>query len=117
VSSLRLVLVTGSRDWERRDIIRERLVRLPEGVEILHGGARGADTMAAEIARSLGIPERAVLPDWDNEGSRAGVLRNVAMLEEEPDLVLAFWDRLSSGTAHTIREARRRGIPVEVFTA
>jgi len=39
------------------------------------------------------------------------------MLDWEPELVLAFWDGRSTGTEHTITEANRRGIPVEVLTA
>jgi hypothetical protein len=113
---VRLVLVCGSRGWDRPDIIRERLKTLPLGVEIIHGAARGADQMAASIAHSLGIPERAYVPDWHHQGRRAGVLRNIEMLEQDPELVLAFWDGESTGTAHTVYEARKRGIPVEVFT-
>jgi hypothetical protein len=39
------------------------------------------------------------------------------MLDQNPGLVIAFWDGKSRGTAHTIGEARRRGIPVEVVSA
>ena len=37
------------------------------------------------------------------------------MLDQKPDLVLAFHDDLgkSRGTADTVGEAKRRGIPVE----
>jgi hypothetical protein len=113
---VKLVLVCGSRDWAYPEIIRRRLLRLPLGVEIIHGGARGADQMAAGLARSLGIPERSEVPDWPLHGRRAGVLRNLKLLDQEPELVIAFWDGRSTGTEHTIEEARRRGIPVEVFT-
>jgi hypothetical protein len=36
------------------------------------------------------------------------------MLDTKPDLVLAFQRDGSRGTQHTIDEARKRGIPVEV---
>jgi hypothetical protein len=39
------------------------------------------------------------------------------MLDDEPDRVLAFQRNGSRGTQHTIDEARRRGIPVEVVDA
>jgi hypothetical protein len=39
------------------------------------------------------------------------------MLDEKPDLVIAYWNGKSNGTAHTISEARKRGIPVEVIVA
>lgn len=108
------VLVCGSRTYHRIPEIGRRLARLPRGSEIIHGGARGADSYAAIYARALGIPERAYPADWRGKGKRAGILRNLAMLDEKPDLVIAFWDGQSTGTKHTIDEARRRGIPVEV---
>ena len=58
-----------------------------------------------------------VLPaDWSRHGRRAGVLRNLAMLDEQPTRVLAYHRAGSPGTTHTITEARRRGIPVVVHT-
>lgn len=40
------------------------------------------------------------------------------MLDEKPDLVVAFHDALhrSRGTKDCVEEAQRRGIPVRVFT-
>lgn len=73
--------------------------------------------MAGEIARSLGLEERVFLPDWNSHGKRAGFMRNIVMLELVPDIVYAFWDGASTGTGHTIGEARRRGIPVDVTLA
>lgn len=71
--------------------------------------------MAGTIALALGFRVESHPADWRGQGARAGILRNLAMLEWEPELVLAFWDGRSTGTAHTIREARRRRIPVEVI--
>lgn len=53
-------------------------------------------------------------PYWDLYRKRAGFLRNCAMLDLEPDLVIAFTTG-SPGTQLTINEARKRGISVEVF--
>lgn len=111
------VLVCGSRslrDGETRLAIRKRLEKLPSGSEVLHGGAQGADTMAAEAALELGLRSSCFPADWRRHGRRAGIVRNVEMLNAQPDLVLAYWDGESAGTAHTVAEARRRGIPVEL---
>ena len=110
------VLVCGSRAWTDAAAIRDRLAKLPSGSEVMHGGARGADRIAGTAATSLGLSVREFPADWKNLGRSAGVQRNLAMLDEEPDLVLAFWLNGSAGTAHTIREARKRGIEVEVLT-
>jgi hypothetical protein len=109
------VLVCGSRDWLDERAIYERLRRFAIGTVLLHGDARGADRLAAGVGRLLGFVVRAFPADWDRHGKKAGILRNLAMLDEQPDLVLAFRVNGSRGTTHTIEAARRRGIPVEVY--
>ena len=108
------VLVCGSRDWADIRPIYDRLRQFGRGVTVIHGAARGADSLAATAARSLGIAEKAFPADWRGKGKRAGIIRNLQMLDEAPDLVIAFQRNGSRGTQHTIDEARRRGIPVEV---
>lgn len=110
-----LVLVCGSRSWHDGIAIRDRLAQLPPGCRVIHGGARGADSLAAIACRALGIPERAYPPDWRGKGRKAGIIRNVEMLDQRPGLVIAFWDGRSTGTAHTVGEAQRRGIALEVY--
>jgi len=111
------VLVCGSRAWLDSAAIRARLAELPRGTTIIHGGARGADQLAATIAHSLGFDAQAFNADWHGRGyydPAAGKKRNLRMLDEQPDLVIAFHKDGSTGTAHTIAHARLRGIPVEV---
>lgn len=109
-----IVLVCGSRKWRDIHAIRMRLLKLPPDCEIIHGAARGADMIAAALATDFGFTVRAFPADWDRHGKAAGPIRNLAMLDERPDLVVAFQVGESSGTQHTINEARKRGIPVEV---
>ncbi len=88
---------------------------LPEGVsEILSGGARGVDASAKEYAEAQGIPLREFLPEYERYGKAAPLRRNLALLAEA-DLVLAFWDGSSRGTAFVIRECRRRGVSLRVI--
>jgi hypothetical protein len=94
--------------------IYDRLKELPRGSTIMHGDARGIDRTAGELADALGFFVEVYPADWERHGRRAGVVRNLEMLAKRPDLVLAFWDGSSRGTKHTIDEARKRGIPVEV---
>ncbi len=110
------VLVCGSRTWRYGGKVYERLRQLPRGTHVIHGGARGADFLAATCADSLGMKVECFPADWKNEGRSAGVQRNLLMLQQQPDLVIAFWDGKSTGTAHTIREAEKRGIPVEIVS-
>lgn len=116
-----LVLVCGSRTWSRDDIIAEQLARLPRGSTIIHGGARGADRIAAAIARKLGLPVEEYPAKWHGRkgvyNPHAGLERNLVMLDRGPDLVLAFHRDNSTGTQHVISEATRRGIRLVVISA
>jgi len=119
------VLVCGSRDWGDAEAIERELCGWPVGTVVVHGAAsrkvrgveQSADMLADRIARAYGYRVEPFPADWKAEPRRAGILRNLAMLDTGPDLVLAFQRNGSRGTQHTIDEARRRGIPVEVFTA
>lgn len=117
-----LVLVCGSRDFEDTAAIHAKLDELPHGVRLIVGCARGADNIAERwgyrhlaSGRCGGVTVSRA--NWHVHGKRAGIVRNLHMLDQEPALVLAFWDGDSKGTAHTITEARRRGIPTEIVFA
>lgn len=109
------VLVCGSRTWMDYWTIFRRLGELPAEAKIIHGAAKGADSIAESVAQFYGLKVQAYPAAWKTHGKRAGVVRNLQMLDEQPDLVIAFWDGKSRGTQHTIDEARKRGIPVEVI--
>lgn len=115
VPRVRRVLVCGSRDWPDYHTIRIQLERLPRGTTIIHGGARGADRMAGTAADALGFPVEVFEAEWDRYGRRAGIIRNREMLDQNPNLVLAFSLNYSAGTEHTIREAQDRGIHCKVI--
>lgn len=125
------VVVCGTREFRTkeenqkvREAVRERIAELDqtfEGEELLviGGGARGPDTWAVQAADELMIHthvEEAVWRQGSFYNPRAGFERNIRMLDMRPDLVIAFWDGYSGGTKHTIDEAEKRGIEVEVYT-
>ena len=115
----RLVVVCGSRTWTDRAAIRHRLLRLPAGTVVLHGGPRGADRLAGTVAAELGLRVEVMRADWARYGRAAGPRHNLAMLDRAPDLVIAFATpslAASRGTRHTVSAARQRGIPIEVTT-
>lgn len=114
---MKRVLICGSRDWQDLGAIFNRVAGLGPKDIVIHGGAVGADRLAEQAARQLGHHTAEVRPLWDHFGKRAGHIRNAAMLDLQPDLVLAFQRNGSKGTQGTIDEARKRGVEVEVFTA
>lgn len=120
-TSERIILVCGSLDWEDGKAIFDALHahRVPgQDQYVIHGDARGADTIAGDVAEKLGYRVIPFPAQWRPGGiynPQAGFNRNLTMLNEEPDLVIAFWLNGSKGTLHTIKNAKRRGIPVEVY--
>src|SRR5262245_38565206 len=85
------VLICGSRIWTDRATIARVMRELDPGTLIVHGAARGADRLADEVARDLGLPRKACPADWGQYGRAAGPIRNQQMLDlERPDRVLAF---------------------------
>ncbi len=108
------ILVCGSRIWSDEAKVLRRLNELPRDAEIIHGDAVGPDRIAHHWAYGLGYVLHVYPARWKLHGRRAGIVRNLRMLDQNPDLVLAFWDGRSNGTGHTIREAEKRGIPVEI---
>lgn len=72
------MLVTGSRIWTDRKKIYDRLKRYPKGTILIHGGADGADTIAAEIGRELGF-EIHCYPYFRDLKRRGGHERNRCM--------------------------------------
>ena len=109
------ILVSGSRGWKNEELIA---AALPDNgpVLVIHGGARGADRIAGKIAKERGLAQRVFVPDWDRLGKRAGILRNIEMLEKgKPDEGLVFWDGKSRGAKHMLDLLRRAGIPTQLF--
>ena len=110
------ILVCGSRNWTDRDLIRNELSSYSGEVSVIHGGARGADAIAGEIAEELGFNVIVCPANWKRFGRAAGPIRNKQMLDQHsPDHVLAFVDSRSVGTRHMIEIARKAGISCSVF--
>ncbi len=112
------VLVTGGRDFTDGDFVFRQLalLHLRYGFMILiHGGARGADTLADVWARGAGVQPckcDALWPYYRARGfyKAAGHARNSAMLLLAPQLVVAFPG--GSGTANMIEQATHAQIAV-----
>ena len=125
-----IVLVTGDRNWKRMDIIERELRKFPADTIIIHGGARGADTLVGFVADKLGMKvmesEKGVKgfpAKWDMYGRAAGPIRNQLMLTriisypDESKRVLAFHNNIaeSLGTKDMVTRARKAGLSVDVI--
>lgn len=117
------LLVCGSRTIDDDDgAFSDELIRIHGGWDqeariktIIHGGARGADTLADNWAKAWNVPVEVYFADWDKHGKSAGYIRNKEMIDSKPDMVIAFWDGVSKGTKHTIDLARQNNIPLRII--
>jgi hypothetical protein len=111
------ILVCGGRDYTDIrtlfKVLNECIPNYPPpyALEIIQGGAKGADFLAKCWAASLGINHTEFRADWKQYGKKSGMIRNQAMLDYGPDLVIAFPGGV--GTADMVRRAEAAGIEVQ----
>lgn len=113
-----IVLICGSREWTNGWVILRELMRFPaEKTTIIHGEARGADSLAGTLAELLGMFVIPVRVKWEIYGKAAGPIRNKQMLAMGPDMVIAFHNDLknSKGTKDMVKIATKQGVFVEVI--
>lgn len=108
------VAIVGSRDFPHQSWVRFYVLGLPAGATVITGGARGVDTWAEEVARGRKLGVEIFPADWQEHGRAAGPIRN-RQIVEAADLVVAFWDGKSRGTASTLALARAAKKKVAIY--
>ena len=127
------ILVTGSRSEkfakENEDRIRKEIQEAigppfsTRTITLIHGGCSGVDAISEKIFHGMGLESKemgwaivsvGVNHELDGSWPGAGPRRNSRMLDEKPDLVLAFPGPDSRGTWDCIKQAVARGIRVEI---
>ncbi len=101
--------IVGSRtynDYEEFKDIVTRLIAKYKHIELVSGGASGADSLAERYAKEFNIPIKIFKPDW-SKGKGAGFIRNV-VIWNNIDLCIAFWDGKSRGTEHSLTLATKQ---------
>ncbi len=108
-----IVVVTGGRDFDDRDLLFRTLDRIHDETPITlisNGGMTGADALSSRWAYERKVDTVCVGALWGKYGSKAGPIRNEWLLSGPTDLLVAFPG--GRGTQSTIGIARRRGIEV-----
>jgi hypothetical protein len=119
------ILVAGSRDivvpswklqYELETIVAFMGVPYPADIEIVTGGARGADASGARWAEEMRFESTVMNADWGKYGKRAGYIRNKQMADYGLDCALIFWDGESRGTKMMIDLLEERSIDYVIVT-
>lgn len=122
------ICVTGGRDFADRDWVFNFLDRIHANdmrggpqyprrlsrlTHIVHGGAKGADTLAGEWARERGIQEVVCPANWDRNGKAAGHIRNSWMLDLlDPEFDIVFPCPGGKGTQGCLNRAFDLGLTI-----
>ena len=80
------------------------LSKFGDRLVIVHGAARGADSLASAWATRNGVKQDSYPAEWDKHGKAAGFIRNEKMWKVA-DAGIIFWDGESKGTKHSIKLA------------
>ncbi len=106
-----IVLVCGGRDYSNGDYLFEKLdeVYAEFGTAcIVHGDAKGADSLADMWANKRGVDVIRCPADWSAHGRAAGPTRNASMLKDyDPNVVVAFPG--GKGTDHMVEISKKHG--------
>jgi len=97
------VAIIGSRtfdNYEKFSFIINKFIEKNPQIEIVSGGANGADSLAKKFALENNIKIKEFLADWENKGKSAGFIRNKDIWDYS-DIGIAFWDGKSKGTEHS----------------
>jgi hypothetical protein len=111
------LIIAGGRDFSNYDLLIESVnLIIPgvPGVEIVSGGAKGADNLGERFAIDNNLQIKRFPAEWDKYGKSAGYRRNSDMADYA-DSCICFWDGQSKGTNHMINLAKQKGLSVTVI--
>lgn len=114
------LIVAGGRDFSDYPLLVREVTHIAEivycdkSVSIVGGGARGADQLGEQFAKSNNVQFYKFPADWNKHGKAAGFIRNKQM-GDFANALLAFWDNKSRGTAHMIEYMRSLKKPVYII--
>lgn len=110
------VIVAGGRDFNDYELLKDRLdyyLSNLTNIEIVSGGATGADSLGESYAKERNLPIKVFKADWNLHGRGAGPKRNRDMSLYGTHLVL-FWDGKSKGSKNMLEEAQKQGLKIKI---
>jgi hypothetical protein len=102
-------IVAGCRDFNNYKYLEATLnlyLCLKTNLEIVSGGANGADKLGERWAKEKGCDLRIFPADWNKHGKAAGPIRNEEMAKYA-DGCIVFWNGESKGTKNMIELAEK----------
>lgn len=109
------VIIAGGRDFKNFELIEETMREFynHQQLEIVCGGAKGADALGLLWAQQYDFLIRMFPAEWGDYGNAAGPIRNGQMAQHADELV-AFWDGYSRGTKNMIETMQKLDKPIHI---
>jgi hypothetical protein len=106
------LIIAGSRTFTDYPLLCQVLAPDRHRIaQVITGGARGADQLGYRWAWKHAVRHQLFRAEWARFGKSAGMRRNHQMAQAG-DVLVAFWDGQSPGTAHMIQCMQELGKPV-----
>jgi len=108
------VIIAGGREFDNYELLCNECDNFlidKTNVEIVSGGARGADKLGEKYANVRGYQLTVKNADWRLTGG--GIIRNREMAEYA-DAAIVFWDGKSKGTKNMIKLAKEHHLKLHV---
>ncbi len=118
------IIVARSRDFKYKEYLYEKVDKVIKDnrytrIEIVSGGAKGADALGEQYAKDKGYTLSIFNADWNTYGREAGFIRNYTMAQyasqAKKSVLIAFPIGESKGTRDMIQRAKKEGFDVFVF--
>ena len=120
---MKRIIIAGSRKFQDYNLLKKEVCNIlnlynaTDNIEIVVGGAEGADKLGEKLAKEIGLNYKVFNADWNGLGKNAGFIRNAEMAKyaSENDyegILIAFWNGTSRGTKHMIDLAKENGLEV-----
>jgi len=114
MGKLKLAII-GSRSFTNYDLLEKSLEPYKSKISlVISGAAKGADSLGERWALKNNIKTLIFLPDWEQYGKKAGIIRNKDIINN-CDCAIAFWDGISKGTQHALSLCEQLNKPYKII--
>ena len=124
------LIIAGSRDFNDYELLKKEvdeflfseivcnhypdLTEETAVIEIVSGGARGADRLGEKYAEKNNLPVKCFIPDWEKHKKSAGYIRNEEMAKYS-NYCIIFNLRRSKGSVHMANLAKKYNLGLKVI--
>jgi len=117
---MKTIAVIGSRSFNQYEYFKNKLQflisNLKEDIQFVSGGAKsGADNLIKRFCAEENYKLIEHLPDYEKYSGKVAPIKRNHLIVDDADLLIAFHNQVSKGTAYTIKLAQKKEIPLRII--